>query len=64
MTLNESLIASSPDGVSIHEGLPGGWLAIVAKHPRKVPLVDYLKHPPEVLMSYALAVADRWAFVD
>ena len=61
MTLEQSLISSAPNGVSIVHDLPGGWLAIVAKHPAKRPFVDYLKHPPETLMSYALAAAQRYA---
>ena len=61
MTLEQSLIARSPPGVTVHEDLPGGWLAIVAIHPAKRPYVDYLKHPSETLRAYAMGVAERWA---
>lgn len=61
MTLEESILVSAPMGVSVIRDLPGGWLAIVAKHPNKVPLVDYTKDPCERLMAYKMAVAERWA---
>ena len=61
MTLEQSLIANAPTGVSVVRDLPGGWLAIVAKHPAKRALVNYLKHPPEILMNYTMAMAERWA---
>lgn len=61
MTMHERIVAEAPIGVSVVHDLPGGWLAIVAKHPDKVPLVDYTKHPNETLMAYKLAVAERWA---
>lgn len=61
MTMEQSLLASAPNGVSIVRDLPGGWLAIVAKHPAKRGLVDYLKHPNETLMNFALASAERYA---
>ena len=61
MTLEQSLISSAPNGVSIVHDLPGCWLAIVAKHPAKRGYVDYLKHPSETLMNYGLAAASRYA---
>jgi hypothetical protein len=60
-TLKQSIIEAAPNGVSVVRDLPGGWLAIIAKHPNKVPLVDYTKHPDERLMAFKMAVAERWA---
>jgi hypothetical protein len=60
-TLEQSIIDAAPNGVSVVNDLPGGWTAIVAKHPNKVPLVDYTKHPPEALLRFKMAVAERWA---
>lgn len=61
LTLEQKIVTGAPDGVTIVRDLPGGWLAIVAKHPAKKPLVDYLKHPSEYLMGAALRNAERWA---
>lgn len=61
LTLQQSLVARSPLGVTVHEDLPGGWTAIVARHPDKVPFVDYLKHPSPTLFNYSMATATRWA---
>lgn len=61
LTLHDSLIERSPFGVSTHHELPGGWMAIVAKHPRKVAMVRYLKSPPEALLRFTTEVAERWA---
>jgi hypothetical protein len=60
-SLERSIIDEAPAGVSVVRDLPGGWLAIIAKHPNKVPLVDYTKHPSETLMAYKMAAAERWA---
>lgn len=60
-SLHDSLIERSPLGVTVHEDLPGGWLAIVAKHPDKVPYVTYHKNPSPTLRAYSMAAAERWA---
>lgn len=60
-SLEDSLVAFAPMGVSIVHDLPGGWLAIIARHPDKRAYVDYLKHPPEQLYAFALTAAERWA---
>lgn len=48
-------------GVSVVHDLPGGWLAIIARHPAKRAYVDYLKHPPKRHYAFAMAAAERWA---
>lgn len=60
-TLEQAILDKAPMGVSVVHDLPGGWTAIVAKHPNKRPLVDYTKYPDERLMAYKMAVAERWA---
>jgi hypothetical protein len=60
-TLEQSLLDAAPNGVSVVRDLPGGWMAIIAKHPNKVPLVDYTKHPTDMLLRFKMAVAERWA---
>lgn len=60
-SMEQAIIDRAPPGVSVVRDLPGGWLAIIAKHPDKVPLVDYAKQPCERLMAYKMAVAERWA---
>lgn len=60
-SMESRLISEAPMGVSVQRDLPGGWLCIIAKHPDKRTYVDYLKHPTETLMRYAMAVAENWA---
>lgn len=61
MTLEQKILDAAPLGVSVIRDLPGGWLAIIAKHPDRLPLVDYAKHPDGRLMAYKMAAAERWA---